>query len=90
MGTIVYVAANEEFMGYLVIKDQLKKRSKRTIQGLLKQHRGVTMVTGDYDSEAKDASFQVGIENYYANCLPEDKVRIVKKSKNTSKSCIYR
>lgn len=85
MGTIVYVAANEEFMGYLVIKDQLKKRSKRTIQGLLKQHRGVTMVTGDYDSEAKDASFQVGIENYYANCLPEDKVRIVKNLKTHQK-----
>jgi Cd2+/Zn2+-exporting ATPase len=77
MGTIVYVAANEEFMGYLVIKDQIKKRAKRAVQGLLKQHIGVSMVTGDYDSEAKDVGFQVGIEDYYANCLPEDKVRII-------------
>jgi Cd2+/Zn2+-exporting ATPase len=77
MGTIVYVAANNEFMGYLVIKDQLKKRAKRAVQGLLKQHKGVTMVTGDYESEAKDASFKLGIEDYYANCLPEDKVRII-------------
>ncbi|MFA5526226.1 MAG: heavy metal translocating P-type ATPase [Acholeplasmataceae bacterium] len=85
MGTIVYVAANNEFMGYLVIKDQLKKRAKRTIQGLLKQHKGVTMVTGDYDSEAKDASFQLGIEDYYANCLPEDKVRIIEALKAARK-----
>lgn len=85
MGTIVYVAANEEFMGYLVIKDQLKKKAKRAVQGLLKQHRGVTMVTGDYDSEAKDASFQLGIENYYANCLPEDKVKIVEAIKAARK-----
>jgi Cd2+/Zn2+-exporting ATPase len=77
MGTIVYVAANNEFMGYLVIKDQLKKRARRAVQGLLKQHKGVTMVTGDYDSEAKDASFKLGLDDYYANCLPEDKVRIV-------------
>ena len=77
MGTIVYVAANNEFIGYLVIKDQLKKRARQAVQGLMKQHRSVTMVTGDYDSEAKDASFQLGIEDYYANCLPEDKVRIV-------------
>jgi Cd2+/Zn2+-exporting ATPase len=77
MGTIVYVAANEEFMGYLVIKDQIKKRAKRAVQGLLKQHVGITMVTGDYDSEAKDVSFQLGIDDYYANCLPEDKVRII-------------
>lgn len=77
MGTIVYVAANNEFMGYLVIKDQLKKRAKRAVQGLLKQHKGVTMVTGDYESEAKDASFKLGIEDYYANCLPEDKVKII-------------
>lgn len=87
MGTIVYVAANEEFIGYLVIKDQLKKRAKRAVQGLLKQHRGVSMVTGDYDSEAKDASFQLGIEDYYANCLPEDKVRIVEAIKAARKVC---
>lgn len=85
MGTIVYVAANEEFIGYLVIKDQLKKRAKRAVQGLLKQHRGVTMVTGDYDSEAKDASFQLGIENLHANCLPEDKVKIVEAIKAARK-----
>jgi Cd2+/Zn2+-exporting ATPase len=78
MGTIVYVAANGEFMGYLVIKDQLKPKAKRAIQGLLKQHLKVTMVTGDYDSEAKDACFQLGIEDYVANCLPEDKVNLVK------------
>lgn len=87
MGTIVYVAANDEFIGYLVIKDQLKKRAKRAVQGLLKQHRGVSMVTGDYDSEAKDASFQLGIEDYYANCLPEDKVRIVEAIKAARKVC---
>ncbi|MCD8561934.1 MAG: cadmium-translocating P-type ATPase, partial [Acholeplasmataceae bacterium] len=85
MGTIVYVAANNEFMGYLVIKDQLKPKAKRATQGLLKQHLKVTMVTGDYESEAKDACFKLGIDDYVANCLPEDKVDVVLKLKQHEK-----
>jgi len=85
MGTIVYVAANNEFMGYLVIKDQLKPKAKRATQGLLKQHLKVTMVTGDYESEAKDACFKLGIEDYVANCLPEDKVDVILKIKQKEK-----
>jgi len=85
MGTIVYVAANNEFMGYLVIKDQLKPKAKRATQGLLKQHLKVTMVTGDYESEAKDACYKLGIDDYVANCLPEDKVDVVLKLKQHEK-----
>ena len=77
IGTIVYVVADKEYMGYLVIKDTLKKRSKRLIQELKKQNKEITMITGDYETAAMDVGFHLEIENYYANCLPEDKIRIV-------------
>ncbi len=77
IGTIVYVVANKEFMGYLVIKDVLKKRSKRLIHELKKQNKEITMITGDYETAAMDVGFHLEIENYYANCLPEDKIHIV-------------
>ncbi len=77
MGTIVYVAANQEFMGYIVIKDTVRSSAKKTIEHLLKRHKRVSMVSGDYESAAKDVSFQLGLDDYYANCVPEDKIRIV-------------
>ncbi len=77
MGTIVYVAANQEFMGYIVIKDTVRPSAKKTVEHLLKRHRLVSMVSGDYESAAKDVSFQLGLDDYYANCVPEDKIRIV-------------
>ena len=86
MGTIVYVAANHEFMGYIVIKDTVKASAKNTIQQLLKRHQ-VSMVSGDYESAAKDVSFQLGLDDYYANCVPEDKIRIVDAIKQEKKVC---
>ncbi len=77
IGTIVYVVANKEYMGYLVIKDVLKKKSKKLIQELKKQNKEITMVTGDFETAAMDVGFHLDIENYHANCLPEDKIRIV-------------
>lgn len=77
IGTIVYVVANKEYLGYLVIKDQIKDTSKELIKGLHKLNKKVTMVTGDYQTQAMDVAFHLGIEDYYANCLPEDKVHIV-------------
>lgn len=77
MGTIVYVAANQEFMGYIVIKDTVRPSAKKTVEHLLKRHKLVSMVSGDYESAAKDVSFQLGLDDYYANCVPEDKIRIV-------------
>lgn len=87
MGTIVYVAANQEFIGYLVIKDQLKKDAQKAVSGFKIHHKYVTMVSGDYDSEVKDVSFKVGIDDYYANCLPEDKVTIIDAIKVDRKVC---
>lgn len=77
IGTIVYVVANKEYMGYLVIKDVLKKRSKKLIQELKNQNKEITMITGDFETAAMDVGFHLDIENYHANCLPEDKIRIV-------------
>jgi len=85
IGTIVYVVANKEYMGYLVIKDVLKKRSKRLIQELKKQNKEITMITGDFETAAMDVGFHLDIENYYANCLPEDKIRIVEELSKKSK-----
>ncbi|MDI6452681.1 heavy metal translocating P-type ATPase [Peloplasma aerotolerans] len=77
VGTIIHVATHQEYLGYLVIKDQIKEYSKSLVEQLNKQGKSISMVTGDQESSAKDIGKQLGIDSIYFNCLPEDKVRIV-------------
>ncbi len=86
IGTIIYVVADKEYMGYIVIKDQVKESSKKMVHTLLRLGKKVTMVTGDYQTGAMDVSYILGIDDYYANCLPEDKVQIVSELSKDSKT----
>jgi len=87
IGTIVYVVQNKEYMGYIVIKDQIRKQSKPTITAFKNLKKDITLITGDYQTGAMDVTFALGIENYYANCLPEDKVHIVKELAKEKNIC---
>ncbi|MBC7086955.1 MAG: cadmium-translocating P-type ATPase [Tissierellales bacterium] len=74
----IYVSIDGSFAGYISISDTVKKDAKSTIKEL--KRNGITniiMLTGDNDKAAKDIALNLGIDSYYADLLPEDKVRIV-------------
>ncbi|MEG0076396.1 heavy metal translocating P-type ATPase [Anaerorhabdus sp.] len=78
LGTLVYVAKNKEYMGTLVINDQLKEDSSRAIQML--KYAGVNncvMLTGDRKAVAEHIAKEVGIDSVYSECLPDQKVNVV-------------
>lgn len=85
IGTIIHVAANKKYLGYLVIKDQIKDTSKALIDQLLKEGKMVSMVTGDQESSAHDIARQLGIKSVYFGCLPENKAMIVSQLADHSK-----
>jgi len=75
VGTIVYVAIDKKFVGYMVISDTIKSTSKSAIERLNSMNLKKTiMLTGDREEVAKKVSKTLGIERYYANLLPQDKV----------------
>jgi heavy metal-(Cd/Co/Hg/Pb/Zn)-translocating P-type ATPase len=79
-GTIVYVAIDGIYAGYVVISDELKPDAKEAITRL--KHIGIrktVMLTGDDTTVAEKVCRELGIDSYYAELLPEDKVRIVEK-----------
>ncbi len=78
VGTVVHVAVNGRYEGYIVIADTLKPTSSEAIKSLYKQ--GVTktvMLTGDREEVAKSFALELGIKEYRASLLPEDKVKEV-------------
>lgn len=77
-GTIVHVAVDSAYMGYIVVSDSLKPQSAETIARLKASGVGKTiMLTGDRSDVAKDIAGKVNIDEFHAELLPIDKVRFV-------------
>jgi Cd2+/Zn2+-exporting ATPase len=86
-GTIVYLAVNGVFAGYLVISDELKPDSARAVSGL--REIGVArtvMLTGDSKAVGEKVGKEAGIDAVYAELLPHQKVeRLEELEKNNAK-----
>jgi Cu2+-exporting ATPase len=76
--TIVWFANSKMVIAILAIADQIKSTSKNAIEELQKSGIEVYMLTGDNEMTAKAVSEKVGIKNYKAEVLPEDKAGFVK------------
>ncbi len=84
-GTRVYVAADGKLVGYIIIDDEIRDDARETVLAL--HDLGVmhtAMLTGDNASAAANVARNVGIEKYYAELLPEDKVEKLEEVINSS------
>ena len=78
IGTIVYVAKNQDYLGYIVIADAEKPEATSAIANLkaLGIERTV-MLTGDQENVANAVGNKLGVDTVFANLLPQDKVSIL-------------
>ncbi|WP_294199988.1 heavy metal translocating P-type ATPase [uncultured Chryseobacterium sp.] len=79
--TVVAVAYDKKFVGYLTIADSIKADAKFTIDQLKSLGIKTTMLSGDKSSVVKYVADTLGIQNAHGDLLPEDKVNIVKEIK---------
>jgi len=81
---IVLIAYDKTILGFIALGDELRYGIKNTIHKL--KQMGVVrvvMLTGDNEKVAQSVARQIGIEEYHANMLPEDKLNFIKKNLNT-------
>ncbi|MEG0950977.1 MAG: heavy metal translocating P-type ATPase [Niameybacter sp.] len=80
LGTSVHIAVNGEYWGCLIVADVVKEESKEAIAKLKEQGiKKVIMLTGDKKEVAQYIGSQVGVDQVYAELLPQDKVHQVEK-----------
>lgn len=72
--TIIYVAVDGVFAGFLALSDTLRKESKATISALSRLGVRPVLLTGDHENAAKAIADRLAIRDVRANCLPEDKL----------------
>ncbi len=87
--TVIYVAVEQKTVGYLVLSDTLREGSPRMIAALKRQGLDPVLLTGDNRSAASSIADKLGIGNFKAQCLPEDKLDFIDKSqKNQEPVCM--
>ncbi len=73
-GTVVYVAVDGRYAGYIRIADQLKADAAEAVKGLKSQGVKTVMLTGDNEGAARLAAESLGMDEVHAQLLPGDKV----------------
>ena len=78
VGTVLYVAIEGKYAGYIVIADQIKEDAKKTMEDLKKNHiKQTVMLTGDRKKVGENVAKEIGIDEVYTELLPTDKVHKV-------------
>ena len=80
--TVIHLAVNGKYKGYLTIEDPLKDSSIKAIKELKTLGIKTVMITGDNKAVAKKIAEKVGVDNFKAEVLPQDKAKKVKEFQN--------
>jgi len=87
--TVIAVAYDKKFVGYITIADTIKEDAQITIEKLKSLNVKTTMLSGDKATVVKFVAEKLGINNAFGDLLPEDKVNKVKEIKAKNESVAF-
>lgn len=79
--TVVCLQRDDQLVGLLALEDMIRPQAEQVISQLKKHGIHTVMLTGDNPETARSIARQAGVDDYYANCLPDDKVAQIRKLK---------
>lgn len=77
--TVSYFAVDQKVLGYVIIRDAIKSNSASAIKELMRKGVEVVMLTGDNKNTAQAVAEELHLSSFQAGCLPEDKLKVIKK-----------
>ena len=87
--TIVVVAVNNQYAGYITIADEIKEDAIQAIKNMHSLNIKTVMLSGDKQSVVDEVAKKIGIDEAYGDLLPEDKVKKVQKLKGEGKRIAF-
>lgn len=86
-GTIVHIAKNKDYLGYILVADEIRDQVSSTIKELKSLGiKKTIMLTGDQKEKADEIGNKVGIDKIYSELLPQDKVKIFERLRDEKTS----
>ncbi len=83
--TVVYLVDEDHVKAAFALADVIRPESREAVQGLREEGIGVAMMTGDSEDVARWVAGELGIDEYYAGVLPEDKAKKVEELRRQGK-----
>ncbi len=83
--TVIFIAVDGEFCGYIVLSDVLREESTSMVSKLKALDVTPVLLTGDNKNAAKSIADRLNIQEYRAECLPEDKMNYIEDSEKKNK-----
>lgn len=87
--TLIAIAYDKKFAGYITIADSIKEDAKETVDSLHRMGVKATMLSGDKSTVVKYVADQLGIDSAFGDLLPEDKVNKVKEIKAKNQTVAF-
>lgn len=76
LGTVIYFAADEKYIGNILISDEIKEDSEKAIKGMKENGvKEIVMLTGDNETIGKNIAKKLGIDKVFTELLPDEKVK---------------
>ena len=88
-GVVIHVAADEKYLGYLVIADSIKTGAVRAVAAVEKLGLQLAMLTGDRQENADAVAKEVGIQRVYGGLLPQDKLDTLRQLRAESGAVMF-
>lgn len=92
IGSVLHIAVEQAYLGYIVIADELKEHATKTIDELKQMKIRTIMLTGDVETSANYIGERLGIDKVYEEMLPNEKVEKIEKlikEKSKNKMVLY-
>ena len=93
IGTVIYIAIDKTFAGTIIISDKIKEDAYKAVKEFRKNNvKKIVMLTGDREEISKNVSKELKLDKYYAELLPQDKVKKVEslmKEKSESGKLVF-
>lgn len=75
--SIIYVAVNGEAAGFIALADTVRPEAADMLAGVKRAGKTTMLLTGDHFNAAESVAAMIGVDEVYADCLPEDKLNII-------------
>lgn len=75
--TLVLVAIDEQVVGALELHATIRPEAKQVVQALRKRNLSLVIISGDREMPTQKLASELGIENYFANTLPQNKASLI-------------
>lgn len=85
----VYLAIDDKPVARVIIEDEIKKESKKTIEKLKRDFKKIAVVSGDSKKAVKDLANEIDLTDYYAELMPKDKLDVMEEFKKNGHKVVF-